>query len=276
MPARASAIWSAASPIRWTERARSATAPASPSKDSPLTEPPAIRCRPPSNASMPASAALTLVAFESLIQATPARSRTRSRRWGTPSKVRSPSATASAGQAARQRRGRRRHRVLDVVGPEQLELGGGQQRLPLPDEIAVHQRHLAARALACRTPPARPRRGARSARAGSSAVHDPDVARALVGEDAQLGVAVVLERPVAVQVVGREVQEDRALGREGRAVLELEAGALADDGGVGVDPIERQRRDRRPDVARRPRRAARPPGKGGRSARSSSSCRWCR
>ncbi|HEX8688928.1 MAG TPA: UDP-N-acetylmuramoyl-L-alanine--D-glutamate ligase, partial [Solirubrobacterales bacterium] len=38
---------------------------------------------------------------------------------------------------------------------------------------------------------------------------------------------------VAVEVVGRQVEEDRALGAEEAGVLELEAGGLADDGRVG-------------------------------------------
>ena len=66
-------------------------------------------------------------------------------------------------------------------------------------------------------------------------VVDGDVVVALVGEDPQLRRQVGLEVAVAVEVVGREVEEDRALGGEGGAVLELEAGALADDGRVGLD-----------------------------------------
>jgi hypothetical protein len=38
---------------------------------------------------------------------------------------------------------------------------------------------------------------------------------------------------VPVEVIGGEVEEDRALGREGDAVLELETGSLADDRRVG-------------------------------------------
>ena len=40
---------------------------------------------------------------------------------------------------------------------------------------------------------------------------------------------------MAVEVVGGEVEEDGALGREGDAVLELEARGLADDGRVRVE-----------------------------------------
>ena len=53
---------------------------------------------------------------------------------------------------------------------------------------------------------------------------------------------------MAVEVVGGEVEEDRALGREGDAVLELEAGGLADHRGVRVD-LAGERGERRADVA---------------------------
>ena len=53
---------------------------------------------------------------------------------------------------------------------------------------------------------------------------------------------------MAVEVVGGEVEEDRALGREDVGVLELEAGGLADDGRVGLD-LAGQRGERRADVA---------------------------
>ena len=89
-------------------------------------------------------------------------------------------------------------------------------------------------------------------------VVDGDVVVALVGEDPQLRRQVGLEVAVAVEVVGRKVEEDRALGREGDAVLELEAGGLADHGRVGVD-LAGQRGERRADVAgHRNRLAGRP------------------
>ena len=53
---------------------------------------------------------------------------------------------------------------------------------------------------------------------------------------------------MAVEVVGGEVEEDGALGREVARVLELEAGALADDGRLGIDLAD-QLGERRADVA---------------------------
>ena len=54
---------------------------------------------------------------------------------------------------------------------------------------------------------------------------------------------------MAVEVVGREVEEDGALGAEEGGVLELEAGGLADDRRLGVDLAD-QAGDRDADVAR--------------------------
>ena len=58
---------------------------------------------------------------------------------------------------------------------------------------------------------------------------DGDVVRALVLEDAELRGAVGLEVAVAVEVVGRQVEEDGDLGPERLDVLELEARELAHD-----------------------------------------------
>ena len=76
-------------------------------------------------------------------------------------------------------------------------------------------------------------------------------ARAL--EDAELRVAVRLERAVAVEVVGLEVEQDGDVARERVHVLELEARELADDGGAGLD-LQRDVRERRARRCRRPRR----------------------
>ncbi len=54
---------------------------------------------------------------------------------------------------------------------------------------------------------------------------------------------------MAVEVVGREVEEDGALGAEESGVLELEAGGLADDRRLGVDLAD-EAGDRDADVAR--------------------------
>ena len=58
-------------------------------------------------------------------------------------------------------------------------------------------------------------------------------ARAL--EDAQLRVAVRLEGPVPVEVIGLEVEQHRDIARELVHVLELEARELADDGRARLD-----------------------------------------
>jgi hypothetical protein len=77
---------------------------------------------------------------------------------------------------------------------------------------------------------------------------DGDVVVALMGEDAQLGRAVSLEGAVAVEMVGGEVEQHGALGRELDGVLELEGGDLADDGGGLRQPSD-ERAQRRADVA---------------------------
>ena len=64
-------------------------------------------------------------------------------------------------------------------------------------------------------------------------------------EDAQLRVAVRLERPVAVEVVRLEVEQHRDLARELVDVLELERRELADDPVRGANGGER-----RADVSR--------------------------
>ena len=70
--------------------------------------------------------------------------------------------------------------------------------------------------------------------------HDPD-ARSL--EDAQLRVAVGLERAVAVEVIGLEVEQHGDVARERLDVFELERRELADDPVRSAD-----RRKRRADV----------------------------
>jgi hypothetical protein len=71
----------------------------------------------------------------------------------------------------------------------------------------------------------------------------------LVGEDAQLGLAVGLEGAVAVQVVLGDVEQDGGVGRERLRVLELERRRLADHHGTGRKRPG-QRRERRADVPR--------------------------
>ena len=75
-----------------------------------------------------------------------------------------------------------------------------------------------------------------------------DVVVALVGEDAQLGRYVILVAGVAVEVIGREVEQRRGLGRERGGVLELKRRGLADDRRLGRQ-LSDQRGGRGPDVA---------------------------
>ena len=153
----------------------------------------------------------------------------------------SASATASAWDAQGQGRRRGGHGVLAVVPAGEADAVDGEQRLAAPPEhpVVVAQVGLRARRRSAPWPPWPPRRGRRATTATSSG--------RLVGEDAQLGRHVGLVGPVAVDVVGGEVEQHRALGREGLGVLELEGRALAGDPGVGFEAAGHGGQ-RRPDV----------------------------
>ena len=138
--------------------------------------------------------------------------------------------------AAGQRDGCGRGGVGEVVRPAQPDLD------PLP---LVHERAVAD--LQRRHP---------AGRAGHVDRRERDVLGTLTREGLELGVAVGLQRAVAVEVVGLEVQQDRRLGRERQRVLELEGGRLADDGRA-VQVLAGQRRVGGPDVADDPDRHAR-------------------
>ena len=124
-----------------------------------------------------------------------------------------PLADRLAVEAHRQRRGGGGHRVGDVVLAEQTQLIGPQQRLAVVEDRPLGEGHLAigAGAVAEGDPPAAaaevgPGEG------GVVGVVDRDVVVALVGEDPELRRQVGVEVGVAIEVVGREVEEDRALG----------------------------------------------------------------
>jgi hypothetical protein len=105
----------------------------------------------------------------------------------------------------------RRERLGDGVVRNAHGARGGRRELGVLQVVRAAQAHLLGAQ--------RPRRGR----------PDRHVVLGLVGEDPQLGLAVGLERPVPVEVVLLEVQEDGAIGRELVGVLELERRALADD-----------------------------------------------
>ena len=106
-------------------------------------------------------------------------------------------------------------------------------------------------------------------------VDDRPVARRLIGEDARLRVAVLLDRRVPIEVIGREVQEHGDPGVERRARLELKAADFDDVDRVGVR-LRDLRAERQTDVAADERRPARPRAASGRSASWSSTSPSCR
>ena len=135
------------------------------------------------NAASARRAAATLVAFESLTQRTPRTTATSSIRCGTPSSDLSPTPIASSSMPAARAASRCRG-VLAVVAPGDRRLGG--------ERVARVELE----------PPRRARNVTEAAR------HHRRLIRALVAEDAKLGVGVRLVRPVVVDVVGLEVEQD--------------------------------------------------------------------
>ena len=138
-------------------------------------------------------------------------------------------------EAHRERRGRCRHGVLRVVGPEQLELVRSEQRLARGEDHPVGEGDLAIGVDAAAVSNATPASAeVQAAQHRLGRVEDRDIVVALIGEDAQLCSQVVVEVPVTIEVIGGRVQQHSALRRESLGVLELKARALADDRGLGV------------------------------------------
>ena len=126
-------------------------------------------------------------------------------------------------------------------------MGAGQLHVAAAEEDLVHARRrepapsspveeralrLAARRTGwkatCRARPGR----ASASTAGSSAFTTAQSLAVWLREDPGLGLRVLLEAGVAVEVVGGEVQEDRHLRAEGVGALELEARDLEHEGRV--------------------------------------------
>ncbi len=95
-----------------------------------------------------------------------------------------------------------------------------------------------------------------AARGGIVGVEDGDVFGALAREEPRLGRGVVLEARVAVEVVGRDVRQDRDVRAEAVDRLELERGDFAHEVAARRSPRESPRAARR--CFRRARRAAPP------------------
>ena len=178
--------------------------------------------------------------------------------------------------AHRQRRGGGRHRVGGVVLAEQAQLLGPQQRLAVVEDRPLGERHLAigAGAAAEGDPPAAAAEVGPGKRRVVGVV-DRDVVVALVGEDPQLRREVGVEVGMAVEVVGGEVEEDAALGREVRRCPR--AGSSRPRRRPSrPDPPRRRARRAACRRCRRPRPARRRCGRRARAARPWSSCRWSR
>ncbi len=120
-------------------------------------------------------------------------------------------------QAHRRRRRDGRQRVAPAVGPGKREVGRVDQ---CRGRLGVDANGLAPQ------PAPLERRLTR--------VVDREILWDLAREDPQLRLGVVIEAPVAVEVVGGDVQEHRALRGEGARVLQLEARALADHRRLGI------------------------------------------
>jgi hypothetical protein len=112
------------------------------------------------------------------------------------------------------------------VRAAQADVVDGDQPVALPGDVAGVQAHVGGRRAAEAQPP-------RPAGRAEPVGQDRELVGGLPREEVELGLAVGGERSVAVQVVGREVQQGAGLGREGDRVLELERGGLGDDHRVG-------------------------------------------
>ena len=100
-----------------------------------------------------------------------------------------------------------------------------------------------------------PRRRFDLPRAGVLGIDDGEILRPLVLEDPLLDPRVCLEVPVPVEVVGRDVGDDRDVRAEPFDRLELKGRDLADE--VSRSRVGQERRERHTDVPRQGHRASR-------------------
>ena len=261
-------------PRRSGSRRGSARSPASrsPSKPPPLRLPPRIACTPPSKASMPRRGGghvggLRVVHVEHaaglghLLEPVRHAGELAQRLAHRVGAARRDASAAAAAPIAFSR----------LWAPRSRISAASMQRLAAPGE---RRRRELAGPQPGRAEPHPP--GAAGSRASAGRRHR-DVARALVGEDAQLRVAVGLEACRGGRGGPRSrLRSTRGLGRERARVLELEARGLADDHGVRV---ERRRPATTAACRRCPATAtgsARRRGGSRRAARPWWSCRSCR
>ena len=157
--------------------------------------------------------------------------------------------------------------------PAQPDLLDADQRAPRPTTARPRGRRAG--------PSGRSRTSTRSASPGSpsaasSSGATADACRRLAGEDLELGGAVGVERPVAVEVVLGEVEQHRR--RRARSARCPRAGTTTPRRRSSPSPAVRLPASVESAVPTFPTTSdgGPPRGAGGRSARPSSSCRWSR
>ena len=196
---------------------------ASGARSMPLLRPPAMSTT-ESKPDTAASVACGAVALESSYQLMPSASATSSTRWARPRKVVSARAHAVGRRAAGERGGGCGEGVGEVVGqaPEERRDLGDRGAVGADEAVAVDGVVGVAR-------PTEPERA--DTGAGVDVAHDDRVVGVGDGDadlgievapDAGLGLLVVLERRVDVQVISGEVQPRRDRRAEGPAVAEAE------------------------------------------------------
>ena len=202
-----------------------------------------MRCtRAPSKLASATSVEATFVAFESLTNSTSPIRATSSRRCSTPANVRRPARTAAGSIPRASAIAAAAAALARLCAPRRRISAWAMQRLAVPPQLAgaVVQRAAGAE----RHAPGAPA----EVLDGQPDRRDRDVVVALAREDLQLRGEVVLERAVAVEVIGLDVEQDRPLGGELQRVLELKRARLADDDRRGREAAG-QRAERRADVA---------------------------
>ena len=234
---------SRASPMTMTVARRAASGPARSAKSPPLKRPPRMTTSPSPKLSMARRAASMLVAFESFTNCTPAMSATGSSACSSPVNPSTaavmaagltPAMCATAVAAITSTSRWRPSSRIDVSGTNGSEVPSRRLTIALlvehdaVGELLGHRQH---------QPPCM--RVARDGkRRGIVGVEHRPVGHGLVLEDPCLRGRVLVDRRVAIEVVGRKVQEHGDPGMKRLDPFELEAARLDDVnrlGGRGLD-----------------------------------------